>query len=412
MTKIVDCGSDRCGAVGCPSCDPQSASRAERDGTTTDDEFGYGVDVARFGSISASDLRAALLGMRQYVPGSCVWAVNIAAHRLPAASPTGRATTGLRDAAQAIVDAHAKGAKQGRADYVALVSADKIERLRLALAGRAPDEGTVGTDARYWATYWHEAWENAEANFQRAQSELNALRAPTSDVTSGGDSEALRYSVVVAWSEEDRAHVATSPEWGNGVSGIHPDAPTAVRILREVIRTAIAALADEHLAPPAPLSRADVDASTLRPAPPSEAGSEREAWADPANPARMTTLAGWLEREADRTTDYRPGLREQLRRDAAWLRALASYLRGSAPSEGTTASEDDGETRPLAEMWRDAERLDWLERAGVVAVDDVAVEGEDGYLIQWWRNTASRSLRLAIDDAMRRASRSEDRTDG
>lgn len=53
-----------------------------------------------------------------------------------------------------------------------------------------------------------------------------------------GDKEVSRYSVVVAWSDEDGEYVATSPEWP-GLSWLASAEPEAIRGLRRAIRDAI-----------------------------------------------------------------------------------------------------------------------------------------------------------------------------
>ncbi len=60
-----------------------------------------------------------------------------------------------------------------------------------------------------------------------------------------------RYSVVVAWSEEDREYVATSPEWPD-LSWLAPTEPEAISGLRAVIRDAIDVLADDGSTIPLP----------------------------------------------------------------------------------------------------------------------------------------------------------------
>ena len=66
-----------------------------------------------------------------------------------------------------------------------------------------------------------------------------------------GDREISRYSVVVAWSDEDAEYVATSPEWP-GLSWLASSESDAIRGLRGVIRDAIAVLTEEGSPVPSP----------------------------------------------------------------------------------------------------------------------------------------------------------------
>jgi predicted RNase H-like HicB family nuclease len=63
--------------------------------------------------------------------------------------------------------------------------------------------------------------------------------------------DVARYSVVVAWSDEDAEYVATSPEWPD-ISWLAPSEPGAIRGLRHVIREAIATHEREGARIPAP----------------------------------------------------------------------------------------------------------------------------------------------------------------
>jgi predicted HicB family RNase H-like nuclease len=60
-----------------------------------------------------------------------------------------------------------------------------------------------------------------------------------------------RYSVVVAWSEEDGEYVATSPEWPE-LSWLAPSEPAAISGLRSVIGDAMQVLTDDGSRIPAP----------------------------------------------------------------------------------------------------------------------------------------------------------------
>ena len=60
-----------------------------------------------------------------------------------------------------------------------------------------------------------------------------------------------RYSVVVAWSEDDGEYVATSPEWPE-LSWLASSEPEAIRGLRAVIREAIEILAEQGTPIPSP----------------------------------------------------------------------------------------------------------------------------------------------------------------
>src|SRR5207249_9394458 len=60
-----------------------------------------------------------------------------------------------------------------------------------------------------------------------------------------------RYSVVVAWSEEDGEYVATSPEWAE-LSWLAASEPEAIRGLRTVIGEAIQVLTEQGSAIPSP----------------------------------------------------------------------------------------------------------------------------------------------------------------
>jgi predicted HicB family RNase H-like nuclease len=59
-----------------------------------------------------------------------------------------------------------------------------------------------------------------------------------------------RYSVVVAWSDEDDEYVATSPEWPD-LSWLGASEPEAIRGLRTVIGEAIQVLAEQGSSIPA-----------------------------------------------------------------------------------------------------------------------------------------------------------------
>ncbi len=60
-----------------------------------------------------------------------------------------------------------------------------------------------------------------------------------------------RYSVVVAWSEEDGEYVATSPEWPE-LSWLATSEPEAIGGLRTVIAEAIQVLKDQRSPIPSP----------------------------------------------------------------------------------------------------------------------------------------------------------------
>jgi predicted HicB family RNase H-like nuclease len=60
-----------------------------------------------------------------------------------------------------------------------------------------------------------------------------------------------RYSVVVAWSNEDREYVATSPEWPE-LSWLASSEEEAIRGLRRVIRESIETLERDGSRIPAP----------------------------------------------------------------------------------------------------------------------------------------------------------------
>jgi predicted HicB family RNase H-like nuclease len=60
-----------------------------------------------------------------------------------------------------------------------------------------------------------------------------------------------RYSVVVAWSDEDGEYVATSPEWPD-LSWLAPSEPAAISGLRRAIRDAVDLLQEEGSPLPAP----------------------------------------------------------------------------------------------------------------------------------------------------------------
>ena len=68
-----------------------------------------------------------------------------------------------------------------------------------------------------------------------------------------GDSAISRYSVVVAWSDEDAEYVATSPEWPD-LSWLASSEAEAIRGLRGVMRDAIDVLEEQgaHLPSPRP----------------------------------------------------------------------------------------------------------------------------------------------------------------
>lgn len=68
-----------------------------------------------------------------------------------------------------------------------------------------------------------------------------------------GAKEVARYSVVVAWSNEDGEYVATSPEWPD-LSWLASSDPEAIAGLRRVIRDAIDVLKKEGspIPPPRP----------------------------------------------------------------------------------------------------------------------------------------------------------------
>ena len=68
---------------------------------------------------------------------------------------------------------------------------------------------------------------------------------------SRGLGDVQRYSVVVAWSDEDREYIATSPEWPE-LSWLAASEPASIRGLRRVIRESIEALEREGSRIPAP----------------------------------------------------------------------------------------------------------------------------------------------------------------
>ena len=60
-----------------------------------------------------------------------------------------------------------------------------------------------------------------------------------------------RYSVVVAWSDEDGEYVAMSPEWPD-LSWLAPSEPAAIGGLRRAIRDAVHVLEEEGSPLPSP----------------------------------------------------------------------------------------------------------------------------------------------------------------
>jgi predicted HicB family RNase H-like nuclease len=65
-----------------------------------------------------------------------------------------------------------------------------------------------------------------------------------------------KFGVVVQWSAEDEAFVATSPEFP-GLTGVDPDQNTAIAELREAIEMALEVMAEEGQEPPTVLGRPD-----------------------------------------------------------------------------------------------------------------------------------------------------------
>ena len=66
-----------------------------------------------------------------------------------------------------------------------------------------------------------------------------------------GEADTSRYSIVVAWSEEDGEYVATSPEWPV-LSWLASSESEAIRGLRGVIRDAIDVLEEQGSPIPSP----------------------------------------------------------------------------------------------------------------------------------------------------------------